>query len=95
MVLPLPTGIGLVPLKAANAASLRHLPGWEKLMMAWAGADRSDAVSAHQAGGAVVDDAQQLCAVVLRLVPCSAERECQTADLRLAHQSQATRRTGF
>ena len=36
MVLPLLAGIGLVPLSAANAASLRHLPRWEKLTTAWA-----------------------------------------------------------
>jgi hypothetical protein len=29
-------GIGLVPPRAANAASLRHRPGWEKLTMACA-----------------------------------------------------------
>ncbi len=35
-VLPLLAGIGLVPPSAANAASLRQRPGWEKLTMAWA-----------------------------------------------------------
>src|SRR5438034_11519285 len=33
-VLPLLAGTGLVPPRAANAASLRHLPGWEKLTTA-------------------------------------------------------------
>src|SRR5829696_6035291 len=36
-VLPLLTGSGLVPDRAANAASLRHRPGWENDTMAWAG----------------------------------------------------------
>ena len=36
MVWPLLAGIGLVPPSAANAASLRQRPGWEKLTMAWA-----------------------------------------------------------
>jgi hypothetical protein len=35
-VMPLLAGTGLVPPRAANAASLRHRPGWEKLTMAWA-----------------------------------------------------------
>ena len=36
MVWPLLAGMGLVPLSAAYAASLRHRPGWEKLTTAWA-----------------------------------------------------------
>jgi hypothetical protein len=36
MVLPMLAGIGLVPPSAANAASLRRRPGWEKLTMACA-----------------------------------------------------------
>jgi hypothetical protein len=36
MVWPLLAGIGLMPPSAANAASLRHRPGWEKLTMACA-----------------------------------------------------------
>jgi hypothetical protein len=36
MVRPLLAGIGLVPPREANAASLRQRPGWEKLTMAWA-----------------------------------------------------------
>ena len=36
MVWPLLAGIGLVPPGAANAASLRRRPGWEKLTMACA-----------------------------------------------------------
>src|SRR5829696_10103094 len=35
-VRPLLACSGLVPDSAANAASLRHRPGWEKLTMAWA-----------------------------------------------------------
>ena len=35
-VWPLLAGRGLVPPRAAYAASLRHRPGWEKLTMAWA-----------------------------------------------------------
>ncbi len=36
MVRPLLAGSGLVPARAAKAASLRQRPGWEKLTMAWA-----------------------------------------------------------
>ena len=36
MARPLLAGIGLVPPKAAYAASLRQRPGWEKLTMACA-----------------------------------------------------------
>jgi hypothetical protein len=35
-VLPLLAGSGLVPDSVANAASLRHRPGWENDTMAWA-----------------------------------------------------------
>jgi hypothetical protein len=35
-VRPLLAGTGLAPASAANAASLRHRPGWEKLTIAWA-----------------------------------------------------------
>ena len=35
-VLPLLAGSGLVPARAANAASLRQRPGWENDTMAWA-----------------------------------------------------------
>src|SRR3954454_20134098 len=35
-VRPLLAGSGLAPASAANAASLRQRPGWEKLTMAWA-----------------------------------------------------------
>ena len=36
IVWPLLAGMGLVPPRAANAASLRQRPGWEKLTMACA-----------------------------------------------------------
>ena len=48
------------------------------------GADRPDAVAAGEAGGDVVDDGQQLLAVVLELAPGLAERVCQAKDLSLA-----------
>jgi hypothetical protein len=35
-VRPLEASSGLTPARAANAASLRHRPGWEKLTMTWA-----------------------------------------------------------
>jgi hypothetical protein len=47
------------------------------------GADRPDAVAAGQAGGDVVDDGQQLAAVVLELAPGLGQRERQAGDLGL------------
>jgi hypothetical protein len=48
------------------------------------GADRPDAVAAGQTGGDVVDDGQQLLAVVLELAPGRVQREREAGNLGLA-----------
>jgi hypothetical protein len=63
-VRPLLAGIGLVPPRAANAASPRQRPGWGKLTMAWA-ALAGGREAAGQARSDVLDDGQYLGAVVL------------------------------
>src|SRR5690348_15009361 len=84
MVRPLLAGIGLVPPREANAASLRHRPGQVEADDGLGGADRPDAVAAGEAGGDVVDDGQQLGAVAVELVPGLADRQPETADLGVA-----------
>jgi hypothetical protein len=58
-VWPLLAGIGLVPLSAANAASLRYRPRWEKAHDGLGRADRSDTVAAGQARSDVPGDGQR------------------------------------
>ena len=86
-----------MPARAANAASLRQRPGWEKRHDGLGGADRADAAAVGQAGGEVVDDGLQLGAVGLAARGAASRRArarrrisaWRTACSRLASRRQA------
>jgi hypothetical protein len=83
MVWPLLAGVGLVPPRAANAASVRRRPGWEKLTMACA-ALAGPMPNRLVRPGDGVDDGQQPGMAAGELVPGLVQRGREAADPGLA-----------
>ena len=67
-ILPLLAGMGLVPPRAANAASLRHRPGWEKLTTAWAAVTGPTPYRSVRPGAMLIWNAHHLQRVLTRYV---------------------------
>ena len=83
-VRPLLAGIGQVPAREANAASLRHRPGWENDTMAWAAVTGPMPGRSGEAGGDVVHDGLQLGAVVFECAAGVVDGQGEAADLGVA-----------
>ena len=84
-VRPLLAGSGLIPPKAANAASLRHRPGWENDTMACAALTGPTPRRSVRPGARSLTMACSWARLVLSARGTIAEGEGKTADLGVPH----------